>query len=648
MCFFGGKNLMPLNLRDLFVTTVPGHRPAWLNLTLALSVLAAGACGDDDSTLFDGGGMNDGGNDGGGMTDVPTSDAGPSMCADGTYDDDDDALTACVPWTDCAAGEFVSEPGSDTSDRTCEGCESGSFSDGANVTACTESTTCAVGRLVTTEPTALADRTCADCEAGTTTSGDNQSMCVAIEDCAAGTVQTDPGTSTTSPTCESCVAGEYCAGDDMPRIACADNTWDNDADPATACVDRTICAPGSFIGMDGDATTDRACDFCADGSFSAGPNAIACDPWTECVAGESAAGGTTSTDRICMACVAGSFSVDANAASCTPYTACVPGEFISDAGTASADQSCGPCADGSFSATANAASCAAWTTCEPGEFASNTPSSVLDRTCVVPESFTLDYTGAIEDFTVPAGVSVAIITVVGAAGGESNNDNGGLRGLGTSVEGTFDVTAGEVLSVLVGEQGSAGLNVGGGGGGSFVWDDADALLLAAGGGGGAGYSSVTPRANMDGMDAVIGENGTPGRSGLIGGGVGGNGGTPATDATEYAAGGAGWLSNGNDGTTHGCSTESIGGTRALEGGAGGSGGGSAGSGGFGGAGGGNARCGAVGGGGGGGYSGGGGGAEVTNNEYAGGGGGGSFNDGTDQNFTAGVGITDGQVIIQVY
>jgi len=65
---------------------------------------------------------------------------------------------------------------------------------------------------------------------------------------------------------------------------------------------------------------------------------------------------------------------------------------------------------------------------------------------------TFDYTGAMEAYAVPAGVTQIRITALGAQGGSTG-------GLGASMEGTFAVTPGEVLNVLVGEEGH--LQVGG-------------------------------------------------------------------------------------------------------------------------------------------------------------------------------------------
>ncbi len=263
---------------------------------------------------------------------------------------------------------------------------------------------------------------------------------------------------------------------------------------------------------------------------------------------------------------------------------------------------------------------------------------------------TYDYTGGLQTYVVPPGVTSIEIASVGAEGGVGGMTlmTPGISGKGASMQGNFAVTPGQTLTILVGGQGDDAEHVGGGGGGSFVWDaDTETLYIASGGGGGGGKRTSGDLSNIDGVDATTAENGTNGNGFPDGGGLAGNGGTTPT-VTNKASGGAGWNTNGSNGSTHGCSSNSLGGQTPLSGGAGGSGGGDAtyiADGGFGGGGGGNARCGAVGGGGGGGYSGGGAGGEVISTNFAGGGGGGSYNGGTDQVNTAGVGTGNGQVII---
>ena len=258
-----------------------------------------------------------------------------------------------------------------------------------------------------------------------------------------------------------------------------------------------------------------------------------------------------------------------------------------------------------------------------------------------------DYTGSLQYYTVPADVYRVEVEATGAAGGAGDAPISGVAGNGARITGSFDVTPGETLVILVGEQGEGAQYVGGGGGGSFVWRETGTeLMLAAGGGGGGGASDGGPD-NKDGVDASIDMNGNNGMGLPDGGGVDGNGGT-VPSITYWASSGAGWNTNGSNGSDHGCTYPSNGGQAIIDGAAGGSGGGSdasAADGGYGGGGGGNARCGAVGGGGGGGYSGGGAGGELVVGEYNGGGGGGSFNAGEDQDNVAGVGTGNGQVII---
>ncbi len=258
---------------------------------------------------------------------------------------------------------------------------------------------------------------------------------------------------------------------------------------------------------------------------------------------------------------------------------------------------------------------------------------------------TYDYTGGLQTYIVPAGITSIEISSTGAAGGEGN---AGAEGRGARMTGNFSVTPGEVLTLLVGQQGVTGDFIGGGGGGSFVWNSSAELLIAAGGGGGGGHDDTGDPTYVDGLNASITADGTNANGFSDGAGVAGNGGSIPTGTVggeRYAAGGGGWVSNGNNGSLHGCATNSIGGLMILDDGSGGTGGGSAGAGGYGGGGGGNARCGAVGGGGGGGYSGGGAGGEIVANRYDGGGGGGSFNAGIPQMNMAGVGTGNGQIII---
>jgi hypothetical protein len=244
---------------------------------------------------------------------------------------------------------------------------------------------------------------------------------------------------------------------------------------------------------------------------------------------------------------------------------------------------------------------------------------------------TFAFSGALDSFTVPAGVSQVTITADGAQGGLSLN--GGTPGKGAQVKGDF-VTPSHTLSVVVGQAGSTpGTGGGGGGGGSFVWTGsaftdatASSLLLAAAGGGGSNLG-----AGSDGSATT-----TPNDS--AGGGTGGSGGNGGgvIGTVDGGGGGGGLLSDGANATLG-----AFGGQALDAGAAGGAncGGGGGSNGGFGGGGGGCAA-----GGGGGGYNGGGG---SSGNVVGGGGGGGSFlaSGATNTSRTSGANSGDGSVRI---
>jgi uncharacterized protein YrzB (UPF0473 family) len=254
---------------------------------------------------------------------------------------------------------------------------------------------------------------------------------------------------------------------------------------------------------------------------------------------------------------------------------------------------------------------------------------------------TFNYTGAIQTYTVPAGVTSINIDAIGASGGNAGT---GVfpGGLGASMTGDFTVTAGEVLTILVGGQ-AASLTTGngatGGGGGSFVVRGGSNPLIVAGGG--AGRRNTGTAGSVPSADGSIGTSGQDAEGTVGTGGLDGYGGKSSEPAGGGTGGpGGGFLTNGGSSGTNGGSP----GVAFLNGGAvavtcspftsgtatdGGFGGGGAG-----------AWCFRGTPGGGGGYSGGGSGSNNTA-----GGGGGSFNAGTNQINTAGANAGNGQVVI---
>ena len=265
-------------------------------------------------------------------------------------------------------------------------------------------------------------------------------------------------------------------------------------------------------------------------------------------------------------------------------------------------------------------------------------------------------TNGFQYWTVPA-TGIYEITVNGAQGGDgavspNYHGGGGLGGLGAEMRGEFALTAGEVLAIVVGQQGEAGIGNGncggGGGGGSFVWRDSNTeLLIAAGGGGGGPGTSWSQDATIHGRTSTTGQTppsktdynyyaGAGGTAGA-GGGAGSSGGS--TSCGYCGAGGAGWLSDGGAGGAYG---DNHGKTR-VNGFIGGRAPNNDSNGGFGG----GAATGddgrnnySHGNAGGGGYSGGGG-MGYPNH----GGGGGSYNGGSNQNNSTGINTGHGSVTI---
>lgn len=245
-----------------------------------------------------------------------------------------------------------------------------------------------------------------------------------------------------------------------------------------------------------------------------------------------------------------------------------------------------------------------------------------------PTTTTINYTGSITSWTVPAGVTQVTIEAKGAKGG--NTGNSLIGGYGAIMKGDFSVTPGESLGIIVGGKGGGGGGTNssgaGGGGGSFVWKGNlpnATLLIAAGGGGGASKRFDNPDKHAS--------TSTDGHDGIFSKSIGGNGGNGGTNGDggevgfpnylhgNASGGGGGWNSDGQFAgsiNSPGRSPANGGsGGAAVTSGSGGGGFGGGGGGGFGA-------------GGGGGYSGGGGGGWGNPGHFAGGGG--SFNAGTNQ------------------
>lgn len=173
---------------------------------------------------------------------------------------------------------------------------------------------------------------------------------------------------------------------------------------------------------------------------------------------------------------------------------------------------------------------------------------------------TFNFTGGMQNFTVPCGVDSVFIQAWGAQGGSGAAGGlsvlGGSGGLGGYAEGFKMVTAGDVLNIMVGGQGATpaggfngganggSQNAGGGGGASDVrfpgTAESDRLMTAGGGGGGGRGGCETVAGGVGGNGGSggggVGVDGgdSPTSGGVAGGGKGGN-----FAGVQGAAGGAG-------------------------------------------------------------------------------------------------------------
>jgi hypothetical protein len=97
---------------------------------------------------------------------------------------------------------------------------------------------------------------------------------------------------------------------DNDRAGCPDGSFDDDADPSTACKTwAPDCLPGSYESSTPSAHSDRVCTPCASGRFSSGKNALSCVEWATCQAGSTELSpGSAVKDRACS-CLNGGAAV---------------------------------------------------------------------------------------------------------------------------------------------------------------------------------------------------------------------------------------------------------------------------------------------------------------------------------------------------
>lgn len=176
-------------------------------------------------------------------------------------------------------------------------------------------------------------------------------------------------------------------------------------------------------------------------------------------------------------------------------------------------------------------------------------------------------TGTLQQYTVPI-TGPYRIRAVGGQGGHATNSTG-LGGKGADMAGDFNLTAGEVINIMVGQQptyASGTVGSGNGGGGSFVVKQVGNIpLVVAGGGHGATGSTH----GIDARTTYTNSNGSTSAAGGAGFSSNGSGDSwvsspPYAYLNDGRGGGPGSYSNyggyGGGGATHGNNgTSNVGG-----------------------------------------------------------------------------------------
>jgi hypothetical protein len=157
-------------------------------------------------------------------------------------------------------------------------------------------------------------------------------------------------------------------------------------------------------------------------------------------------------------------------------------------------------------------------------------------------------TRGVQLWTVPATDTYSVVAA-GASGGYVPLKSGGK---GRVITSQVRLTQGQVLKILVGQEGGraaiANAWAGGGGGGTFVIDSATtSAILVAGGGGGAAQSSssYSNSAGSTGLDAAT-YNSTSGVAGTSGGAGGTNGSGGVSNGSWCGGGGGGLTGDGSN------------------------------------------------------------------------------------------------------
>ena len=180
------------------------------------------------------------------------------------------------------------------------------------------------------------------------------------------------------------------------------------------------------------------------------------------------------------------------------------------------------------------------------------------RSQYTPPGQALFTTTGTQSWTVPPGITEISAVVVGGGGGGGGGETGRNQGVsggagGGLAYGTFAVTPGEVLTIVVGTGGAGGTSSNDGNAGNPSTISRGVTVLLSGGGGGAGRERSTATVTGGASTGTERE----------GGGAGGNSGGNSTDTGSGGGGAGGYTGPGGAGGTTGA------GSNGADGGGGG-------------------------------------------------------------------------------
>jgi len=166
-------------------------------------------------------------------------------CEEGKYQDQ--AVwdhTYCNWWSNCNAGQYVSTAPSNSNNRGCTTCPSGTFTTSSNLNVCSNKQICAAGYYVVSEGSTSSDRSCSSCQTGRFSTTNNAGSCRYWHTCTTNEYvdPSNPGSTTADRNCLVCGAG-------------TESTTNN----ANTCTDIDGCVSGlSQCRSEGD--TGATCD----------------------------------------------------------------------------------------------------------------------------------------------------------------------------------------------------------------------------------------------------------------------------------------------------------------------------------------------------------------------------------------------------